>query len=247
MRAANMQALTNDVKQRFPGVVVYGVGDEAHKLSPSDHNEDDTKGSRPEQTDSDSVPEHRAIDIMVTGDFTEAEAEALVARMVADAPTQKRLNYIIWEDKIWSRSSGWSLQPHYGEYHSHVHVSGWAPDDENSASWPIVFAQSTPPEEAGSLRRPWPSYVPQSEYFGDVNGPNESHGGYYPQERADVKAIQIRMQELGFAPSDPGWADGVWEQPTTDAVAAWQRRDWSHTTTLYGQVWYDDWYHLFTY
>ena len=64
MRSKNMQVLTDDVKQRHPGVVIYGIGDDAHKKRRSGHNEDDTPGSLPEREDADNKPEHRAIDIM---------------------------------------------------------------------------------------------------------------------------------------------------------------------------------------
>src|SRR4026207_1337896 len=140
MRAANIQSLTNDMKVRWPGMTIYGVGDDDHRLHASDHNEDDTPGSRAEQSDTDSVPEHRAIDCMVTAGFTKSEAAAFVYRLVADAPSQRRLNYVLWQDSIWSRNSGWNRQPYDGEFHSHVHVSGLASDDENTANWPIVFA-----------------------------------------------------------------------------------------------------------
>ncbi|HEX4502180.1 MAG TPA: peptidoglycan-binding domain-containing protein [Scandinavium sp.] len=109
----------------------------------------------------------------------------------------------------------------------------------------------TPPSGGGTLHRAWPSYMGPNDYFGDINGPNESHGGYYANEQPDVKAIQQRLIELGYVPgvSNPSssWADGKWEQPTTDACAAWQREEYSATTTLYGQCWSDDWAHLFTY
>lgn len=101
------------------------------------------------------------------------------------------------------------------------------------------------------LRRPWPSYMPSFHFFGLVTGPAKSHGGYYVQERADVKAIQQRLIVLGYVPGitnpNSSWADGIFEQPTKDAVAAWQRKNYAATTSYYGEVWSDDWRHLFTY
>jgi len=100
------------------------------------------------------------------------------------------------------------------------------------------------------LRRLWPEYMVTGHYFGLVSGPEESHGGGYEQERADVRAIQQRMIALGYVPgvTDPhsGWADGVYEQPTVDAVAAWQRA-LALNTEFHGRVYLDDWYALFTY
>jgi len=51
---------------------------------------------------------------------------------------------------------------------------------------------------------------------------------------------------LAFAPNIPGWADGIFEQPTKDAVTLWQHARMPDTT-LFGEVWHDDWNALFTY
>lgn len=109
-----------------------------------------------------------------------------------------------------------------------------------------LAGMDTPPP-GPRLRRLWPSYMPRSEYFGSINGPAESHGGYYSRERPDVRAIQARLQQLHYAPSVPGWADGIYEQPTVKAVADWQRARYARYTTRYGEVWSDDWQRLFTY
>ncbi|MDG4762376.1 hypothetical protein [Micromonospora sp. WMMD710] len=144
-RAANMQALTDDVKRQWPGVVVYGIGDAAHKASASGHNEDDTPGSRPELEDADNRPEHRAIDIMLGPKFTKADADALVARLVADPKARARLYYVIWNGYIWSRSNGWRKTKYTGadQHTGHVHASGWAADDENAGPWPAVAARTS--------------------------------------------------------------------------------------------------------
>lgn len=144
MRAANMQALTNDLKNRYPGVVIYGIGDAAHRAETSDHNEDDTAGVRTEQTDGDNVPEHRAIDVMLSGTFTHDEADRLVAKMVVDGPSRDRLYYVIWNHHIWRHSAGWTKEDYDGRnpHTDHVHFDGRASDDENSAGWPIVYAAS---------------------------------------------------------------------------------------------------------
>lgn len=141
MRARNMQALTNAVQARWPGVTIYGIGDDAHKLHVSGHNEDDTPGSLAELQDADSNPEHRAIDIMLGKAFSKADADALVAALLADPAARSRLYYIIWNGYIWSRSSGWQKTKYNGsdQHTDHVHTSGWAADDENAAGWPAVY------------------------------------------------------------------------------------------------------------
>lgn len=96
---------------------------------------------------------------------------------------------------------------------------------------------TTPPSNVPA----WP--LPRDHYFGLVTGPNESHGGYYPNERPWIKLIQQALQRKGHAPNNPGWADGVYEQPTWNAVAAWQRANMPGTTR-FGEVWWDDWAQL---
>lgn len=136
-RAENMMALTYDVWEEWPGTTVWGKGDLAHQGSPSDHNEDDTPGSRPEQTDADNNPEHRAIDIPFLGPFNLTTARTLRARLTTRPVNQRRLKYVILEQTIWRRNGGWVAEHYNGEYHNHLHVSGYAPDDENGSGWDI--------------------------------------------------------------------------------------------------------------
>lgn len=146
MRAANLQALTDDIERRWPGVVIYGIGDASHQAGVSDHNEDDMPARNAAQSDPDTRPEHRAIDVMLGPAFTKADADGLVERLVADPLARRRLFYIIWNGRIWSRSDGWVPQAFGGDPHrDHPHISGWAADDENAAPWPAVG--DTPEEE----------------------------------------------------------------------------------------------------
>lgn len=152
MRARNMQSLTDAVKRRHPGVVVYGKGDEAHALRTSDHNEDDTSGVRAAQSDADSNPEHRAIDIMLGAAFTRAQAYALIADLLADPTARARLFYILFNGWRWSRSTGWARVEFDGDPHDdHIHISGWAADDENAAGWPAVEGDDMTPDEHNDL------------------------------------------------------------------------------------------------
>ncbi len=245
MRSASMQALTNQLKLRFPGIVIYGIGDDEHRTRVSDHNEDDTPGVIAGQTDSDSTPEHRAIDAMIGSAFPRAEAKALITRMVKDQSTTRRLYYIIFDGTIWSRSTSWVGVDYESDddHSSHVHFSGWADDDANGSAWPVVMAAS------GSgptirLQRAWPAYMPLNHFFGLITGSNRSHGGFYPQEKPDIKAIQDRLNKLKF---NAGAVDGIFGNKTKAAVADWQRKFYANKTTLYGEVWKDDWTRLFTY
>ena len=89
----------------------------------------------------------------------------------------------------------------------------------------------------------WPEFpLNSNEYFGDIDGPNESHGGYYAWEKPYIKLIQEFLVDKGYAGSvnKAQWCDGIFERPTVDAVSAWQN-DHMPGTEFYGQVWYDDW------
>jgi hypothetical protein len=134
------------------------------------------------------------------------------------------------------------------QHTNHVHLaSSVALIDQMLAR----LAGGTAPPMKPALRRPWPSYMHPGHYFGLISGPKESHGGFYVWERPDVQAIQRRLIELHMVPGvgDPEspWADGLFEQPTVEAVSRWQRAYYADSTTLFGQVWSDDWAHLFTY
>lgn len=136
MRSKAMQKLTDELKARYPGIVIYGIGDDAHKLRSSDHNEDDTPGSRSAQTDPDTIPEHRAIDAMLGPAFSKEQATALIAEILSRAANKVRLYYINFLNDQWSRSIGWAKRDNSNDPHpTHIHFSGWAAEDDNTAPW----------------------------------------------------------------------------------------------------------------
>jgi hypothetical protein len=142
MRAKNMQALTDDIKSLYPGVVIYGIGDASHQDGISDHNEDDMPARNAAQSDADTNPEHRAIDVMLGPNFSREQAYNLVGALLSDPAAKARLWYIIWDGHIWSRDSGWVRKVHSGDPHrDHPHISGLASDDENAAGWPAIRVQ----------------------------------------------------------------------------------------------------------
>lgn len=144
VRAAGMQVLTRQIQAAHPGVTVYGIGDEAHKLQMSGHNEDDTPGVRAEDQDADSIPEHRAIDVMIGPAFSAADADVLVAALVHSELDRKakgqppRLIYINWGMRQWSRSIGWASRDNSDDPHTdHVHISGEADADADITNWTL--------------------------------------------------------------------------------------------------------------
>lgn len=92
--------------------------------------------------------------------------------------------------------------------------------------------------------------LPRDEYFGLITGPADSHGGWYSWEQPHVRAIQRELIRQGYVPGvhNPrsSWADGIYEWPTHEAVARFQRAEKANSTSRYGEVWWDDWSQLFT-
>ena len=146
----------------------------------------------------------------------------------------------------------WKWMPYNGSnpHRSHVHISVMdSPICDDPSPWniPMLGGANTPPSRPPN----YPTFpLPRTEYFGLITGPRESHGGApvsqggIPNEPYFVKLIQQRMQQWGYAPTYPGWADGIYEQETANAVAAWQRAK-VPGTTRFGEVWWDDWALLF--
>ncbi len=115
------------------------------------------------------------------------------------------------------------------EHLNHVHLAtSESMGDALIARHPGGGGGSTPPPEPPPpVGDPDPKVfpLPSGHYFGDINGPNESHGGdpsAPASDRAWIKKIQEKLQEKGFAPKTAGWADGLYEQPTIDAAKAFQ-------------------------
>jgi hypothetical protein len=131
-----------------------------------------------------------------------------------------------------------------GPIGSHNEAKGGAP-----APTPPPAPAPAPKPVAPYAGAPWPSIIPRNQYFGDWHGPAASHGGYYQNEKQYVKMIQQRLIWFGFVPGhtniNDGWADGLFEAPTTAAVAAFQHAHMPGTQ-FYGQVWTDDWAKLFS-
>jgi predicted chitinase len=117
---------------------------------------------------------------------------------------------------------------------------------ERTRRWHACLALGSAilPSGVKYLHRHWPTYMPANHYFGLITGPNQSHGGYYANERADVAAIQSRLKALGYNVSgDPA---GKFQVHTYAAVVAWQKKV-APKSKFFGQIWPDDWNRLFTY
>jgi len=98
-------------------------------------------------------------------------------------------------------------------------------------------------------REPWPSWMREGHYFGNVHGPDNVHGGVNARERSAVLAIQRRFVAEGCVPGVTGahstWADGLWESETDDASVRWHRKH--HRGGHPKLIGPTDWRYLFTY
>jgi hypothetical protein len=92
--------------------------------------------------------------------------------------------------------------------------------------------------------------LPANEWYGDINGPDASHGGFHASEMPTVAAIQLALIAGGFVPGitaadkadATAWSDGRFEQPTIDAVKRFQA---AHGLEVDGQVGPKTWAAMF--
>jgi len=138
----SLVSLRNAFNARFPKrdkTTDGTIGNQAHAATVSSHNPDKTGNS--EVKDGDQFDEVRAID--VDADLGEAGVTMLmvIAAMLADKATLKRLKYIIHNRTIWTANNGWLPQRYTGPspHTEHAHFNGIFTDDANSAPWPVVL------------------------------------------------------------------------------------------------------------
>jgi len=147
-----MAQLDRQIKARYPGVVIGWIGDAAHAQTVSDHNPDDTPGVQAAQTDSDNLQEVRALDVMIGPAFSVDQAETLTDDLTVRRENEARLLYVIWDGQIWTDDRGWHRYDGSDPHTNHVHISGRAGDDANTAPWAIGGDMSFTIEELLSTR-----------------------------------------------------------------------------------------------
>lgn len=163
-------------------------------------------------------------------------------------------------------SHGWSADSGIGSVIGHGELTRRKRDPDLDMGWlrraareiylqirgvpapPVQVPPPNPPPRQHPLIIPWPAWMPQGHYFGDINGPARSHGGYYRNEQDEVRLIQQWFIYHGCVPGITniysGWADGRWEAPTTEACKRWFAR-FRPGQPYPTQIWRDDWVVLF--
>ena len=117
------------------------IGDAAHQDRTSGHNPDDTSGSKPEYTDSDSKAEVRAIDVDKDLRASGVDMQDVVNAIIAEPNDRKRLAYMIYNKKMYSAKNGWKPSNYTGSnpHTAHAHFSGDPAYDEDGSPWTSVL------------------------------------------------------------------------------------------------------------
>lgn len=171
------------------------IGDAAHRLSVSSHNPDDTAGSKSEYTDADNIAEVRGLDVDsdLLADFT---AQDLVDSVLVSPEDRKRLKYIIYNRKIYSKSRDFAAVAYSGSdpHTNHIHFSGDPAYDSDDSPWTSVLRLG------GGMAQMFCKYGDQ--------GPN-------------VQYLQYRLKNLNATISNlVGDADGGYGNQTAAGLAA---------------------------
>jgi hypothetical protein len=121
------------------------IGDTAHSQSSSDHNPDET-GSTPSE-DADSINEVHAIDVdkdLRRSGWTMQKAVEIIVvrhRQGRDA----RLQNVIYNGRIWSRSWGWTARRYTGAnahtQHAHFSARYTTAQERDTRSWGLLEAE----------------------------------------------------------------------------------------------------------
>jgi hypothetical protein len=126
----------------------------------------------------------------------------------------------------------------------HVDVSqAWHQSDHTDPG-PNFPWDAPRPAPSSPARLAW--NLGPGNYYGNIAGPNESHGGGVPSDIPFVRNIQQWLIYHGCVPGVApaawalsGWADGKWEAPTDTAMLIWHNHSYPGQPKP-KQCWSDD-------
>lgn len=168
------------------------IGDRAHQQETSDHNPDET-GKVPIH-DADHVNEVHAIDVdnklqVHVDDYVdpmEGAVQFLLKR--CRSGQERRLRYIIYNERIWDYRSEWVEKPYTGpsphKEHAHFSASYDSDKEADTASWHLEELVDMTPDEARGIFREflgdpltrdqkkdtYSSGIGQRVWWNDING-----------------------------------------------------------------------------
>ena len=121
------------------------IGDAAHQERSSNHNPDDTAGSKTPQTDSDSKPDVRALDVTAAGGWPSPMTFDLAMNEIRKrhkSGADDRLVEIIWNRHIATPGTDWNWIPYNGSnahtQHGHLGASSNSSKESDTSPWGIV-------------------------------------------------------------------------------------------------------------
>lgn len=179
-----VRRIIDDFRARFPNknrAQDGTIGDDAHKLSTSSHNPDDTLGSRSEYTDVDGTPEVRAADVDARlNDPNGITMDDCIQSILRTPADRDRWMYIIFRRRVWRKRNGWRQEAHDdgGDHDLHAHFSGDPLQDENGAEFTSITRIGKTSEEDEDM----------GASFGPIN-------------------LELRVTSLNIPPVQAGGAD----------------------------------------
>lgn len=186
------------------------VGDLAHQQSASDHNPDET-GNTGGKEDSDSINEVHGRDVDMSGPWPsgwsmERFVQIVLARCRSGA--EKRLDYIIYNRRIWSRSSGWVERDYEGSnpHDKHAHFSfrygsgsGTSNPENITAPWGMLAAVQAGENFMAFIDN-------QGEFNSAMTAWAKSDAGHDALRMANVAALETKLKYVLTRVEDRGWS-----------------------------------------
>jgi hypothetical protein len=192
------------------------------------------------------------------GEWHSVETEGYPAELLTAAQFETFARLLAWGHT----NCGWPLQvtdspSGYGVGTHQMGGAAWGghacPGSLRASQRPALIARANQ-LLGGSAPTPAPARLPvltwnlpAGNYYGNIAGPNESHGGANNSEKAFVRNIQQWLIHKGCVAGvndvNSSWADGVWGGPTDTAMATFHARFYPNQPQP-TQCWSDDYARL---